>query len=137
MGVSQLATAAQIVVHVNGHQFGRVADIELNGQTPRRALTGLDLLVPIELVPMPASAGGTIRMFRLQVDGGCEVAGMSADWANLTREKYWTLTVTSRVTGRVIFRIDRCATESQHWSAGKGYVMGTVQFTSLDLQRGG
>ncbi len=137
MGVSQLVTAAQVLVHINGHPFGRVADIELSGQTPRRPLTGLDLLVPIELVPMPASAGGTIRMFRLQVDGGAEVAGMVADWQNLTREKYWDLTITSRVTGQVIFRIDRCATEAQRWSAGKGYVMGTVQFSCLDLQRGG
>jgi hypothetical protein len=137
VGVSQLAVGAQFVVSINGHSFGRVADIDLTSQTPRRAITAVDLLTPVELVPLPASAGGTVRMFRLQVDGGAEVAGMVADWNNLTREKYWSMTIVSRVTGRVVFRIDRCATEAQRWSVGKGYVMGTIQFSSLDLQRGG
>lgn len=131
MARSNLVVGAHTLVYINGTAFGRVADLSWNSATPKRALQTIDTLIPMELVPLATALSGNLTIYRLHKDGGIEAAGMAATYADLTREKYFSIMVIDRVTDTVMFQADQCSTESQSWRNGKGYVMGSIAFKGL------
>lgn len=132
MARSRLVVGAHVVCYVNNRMFGRVADIEWDSATPRKESRCVDTLKPAELMPEAVSVNGQMTIYRLHNDGGIEAAGMVATWADLPREKYFSLLILDRVTDTVIFRADECSVEHQSWKAQKGYVMGRIRFKGLD-----
>lgn len=132
MARARTVVAAHCVVYVNGRLFGRVASLGFSAETPQRELRVIDTLEPAELIPQGASVRGSLTIYRLHRDGGIEAAGLAAAWADMTRQKYFSLMVVDRVTDTVLFRADRCATAAQSWNVGRGFVMGTVAFVGLN-----
>lgn len=132
MARSRLLVGAQVVVYINAQLFGRVADMGWNETTPRREVHVVDYLPPWELIPTGITIHGTMTIYRMHRDGGLEAAGMKATWADLTKEKYFSIMVLDRVTDTVIFQANKCSVNSQSWHVGRGYVMGNVAFTALD-----
>jgi hypothetical protein len=112
--------------------FGRTADIKWTSSTPQREVHVVDWLPAWELVKQGVSLHGLLTIYRLHKDGGIEAAGMQATWADLVREKYFSIMVLDRYTDTVIFQANRCSVHSQDWRAARGYVMGTIGFQALD-----
>jgi hypothetical protein len=58
---------------------------------------------------------------------------MTTDFANLPRERYFSVMIIERKSDRVLFAADRCSVISQSWQMGaKSMVTGTVEFEGLD-----
>jgi hypothetical protein len=131
MARSPLLTGAQVLCYINSRAFGRVADLGWTSDTPLEELRVVDVLEPVELIPQGVSVRGQLSIYRLRQDGGLQAAGMVATWADLTRQKYFSILVVDRVTDTVIFRADKCMVGSESWRFGKGYVMGQVSFQGL------
>lgn len=132
MARSRLVTGAQVLVYINNTLFGRCAGVELSADTPVKETRGLDTLKPLELVSQGVSAGGVIHAYRLHKDGGLEAAGMIATWSDLTRQKYFNITVVDRVTDTVIWQANRCMVTGQRWNIARGHILVSANFMSLD-----
>lgn len=131
MARSRLLTGAQTLVYINGQLFGRIADISWSSETPQSEKKVVDWMPPWELVPQGASVRGVMTIYRIHKDGGIEGAGMTANWNDLTRQKYFSVMVLDRVTDTVLFQADKCSVTGQSWRIGRGYVMGNINFTGL------
>jgi hypothetical protein len=130
--INQLLVGAHLKVYVNGGPFGRTADFSWEESTPRRETAVVDYLPPWELEQGSVSVRASMTIYRMHMDGGIENAGLKAVWADLPREKYFSLLLIDRVTDTVVFRADRCSVEHQSWRATRGYVMGSVSIKALD-----
>ncbi len=131
MARSRLVTGAMVLVYINNQMFGRCADLSWGADTPQKELHTVDMLPPAELIPGPVSVRGSMQIYKLHKDGGIEAAGLAATWADITRQKYFSIVVLDRVTDTVVFRADKCATTSQNWRNGRGHIMGTIGFSGL------
>lgn len=131
MARSRLVVGAHVVCYINGQMYGRTADVGWSETTPRREVHVIDYLPPWELIQTGVTIHGTMTIYRLHKDGGIEASGMKAVWADLTKEKYFSIMLLDRVTDTVMFQADKCSVLSQNWRIGRGYVMGTINFTAL------
>lgn len=132
MARSRLVVGAQVVVYINGAPYGRVADFGWSDNSPRKEVACVDWLGPWELIPTSTRVQGNMTIYRLHRDGGIEASGMKATWRDVPREKYFSVLVLDRSTDTVIFQANKCSINSQSWRVGKGYVMGTINFTALE-----
>jgi hypothetical protein len=100
--------------------------------SPRKELRGVDILEPVELVPISLSVHGTLQIYRLHSDGGIEAAGLIATWQKMTKEKYASLMVLDRSTDTVLVQVDKFCVNSQSWRVvPKSFVLGTVSWTGF------
>jgi hypothetical protein len=100
--------------------------------SPRRELHGIDVLEPIELIPVGLSLHGTLQIYRLKDDGGAEAAGLLPTWQRFTMGKYFSIHVIDRTTDGLLMQADNCEVISQSWSISpKAFVLGTVSFSGF------
>lgn len=130
---AKTVTSAGVVCYLNGKRFGRVRDFSWSSSTPRKALYGIDITEPQELLTTTTRITGRLSLWRTVGDGGAEGAGMIATYEDLTKEKYFSLTLVERYSDTVIFEARYCSVTSQSWNAPeKGLVTGSMEFEALN-----
>lgn len=121
----KLVVAARVLVYINGRLFGRCTNFHWVSKTPRRKIHTVDIQHPVELGATTVDVDWSMGVLRVIGDGGLQGAGMVAQQTELSREKYFTLTLVERVTGATIFKADLCATDSESWMiAAKDRMLG-------------
>jgi hypothetical protein len=132
MAKSNLVTSAHAVCYINNIPFARCCGLSFDIASPKKPIHGVDVLEPVELIPIGLSVNGTIQVYRMRDDGGTEVAGLQATWAKMTRGKYFSLMVLDRSTDNVIIQVDKCDVTNQSWHVTpKTLVTGTIAFTGF------
>lgn len=133
MASSSLISAAKVVCYVNGLPYAQVTSFQWSVTPQRKAIYGLDSGEPYELAPVTTKVTGSMAVLRTQKDGGLEGAGITAPLEELTREKYFSLTLVERTTNTILFRADQCSVQSQAWTVSpKSLVSGTVSFEAIN-----
>lgn len=132
MAQSNLMVGAKVVMYINGKPFAKVTGFSWSSSTMRRPLYGIDSSQPYELVPTVTRVAGNVSLLRGIADGGLEGAGVTPNFAFLTREKYFSVTLVERTTDTVLFHATNCSATSQSWDVpARGYVTGQMQFEAL------
>ncbi len=131
MAQNTLMVGAHAVVSCNARVCGRVSELSYDLASPVRAIHVVDTLLPAELVRGPVGISGTLTVYRQHRDGGAEGWGLIGTWADLQRERHFTLFVEDLVTRTQFLRADRCSVTGQTWRVVRGYVVGVVQWQGL------
>jgi hypothetical protein len=125
---------------INGVSIGWVTGVSFASNTPRRSITGIDTLVPFELVPLSTEINGTIQVVKMFGDDSLELRGIVGGAKNIINEKYFTLMLVQRsATGAsyILFRADQCSVESQSWDIqARGIVTGQFAFRGIEATNG-
>lgn len=133
MAISNLVTSPHCVCYINSVPFARCCGLNLDVLTPRKELRGIDTLEITELVPVGASARGSLQIYRMHRDGGIEAAGLAATFDALTREKYASVMILDRSTDTVLAQINKFCVQHQSWAfTPRSFVIGTISFIGLD-----
>jgi hypothetical protein len=128
----QLVNGGRVLVYLNGRRFGRAISLEMSSESPVRAIETIDDPQPAELAPTRVRVKGQIKCYRLAGDGGLEGMGITTQFADIPRQKYFQLTLRDRITDNVILEFDYCMVEAQHWTvAAKEFMMGSFNFTGI------
>lgn len=128
----KVLTGARLIVYINGSMFGKINRLSWEDITPHKEASGVDMVMPIELMPTRKSIQGVMNVYRLAGDGGAEGSGMAGVADHLSTEKYFTILVLDRLTDKVVFRSDFNKTERQSWQiATKALVEGSISFKGL------
>lgn len=102
-----------------------------NSDTAAHSSYGIDSMEPFELSPTVSAITGALTVYRRAGDGGAEGAGITVALPDLSREKYFRVTLIERRTQKVIFNAPRCKITSQSWDVPtRGHVTGTLNFTA-------
>jgi hypothetical protein len=129
---SSIITGARVVCYINSIAVGKVTGFHWESDTSRKAIYGLDSGEPYELAPTTTRIGGEIGLLRTEGDGGLEGLGVVAQFPNLPREEYFSITLLDRASDTVLFRADKCAVKSQKWGVSAKQVMsGSFSFEGL------
>jgi hypothetical protein len=133
MSRARTIVAANVLVYINNLQFGKVRSFSFTSQTPRDPINGIDSLDPFELAPTTTRITARMGLYRTLGDAGAEGAGLTTDYDNLSKEKYFSVVLVERSSDTVIFRADFCSVNSQTWDiVSRELVTGTVEFEALN-----
>lgn len=133
MAKSHVLSGAKVKLYINERPFGQATSFRWSSNTPKKALRGIDVLEPVELAVTGYQCTGSVSVIRLSNDGGAEGAGVITPYPELSREKYFSLTLIERHTDLVIFRANRCSLLSQSWEIPvRGIVTGNFSFEALE-----
>lgn len=133
MSRARVIVAANVIVYINNLQYGRVRAFTFTSSTPRDAINGIDSLDPFELAPTSTRITAKMSLYRTLGDGGAEGAGLTTDYDNLAKEKYFSVSLVERGSDTVIFRADYCSVNSQSWDISSREMMtGMVEFEALN-----
>lgn len=129
---SKLLSSAKVLCYINGQLFGRVTSFRWTSGTPRKELHGIDSSEPYELAQTTTRIVGTLGLLRQSMDGGLQGPGVVAQFANLTREKYFTIALVDRTSDTVIFQSNECSVEEENWELNpKSLMSGTLTFKGI------
>ncbi len=132
MARTRLVSGASVTLYVNGKPFGIAEVIDWVIDTPVKEIHGLDQPEPYELAPTVAKVSGTLRVYRIQREGGAEGAGLAAPISQLPRARYFTMQLIERDSEAVLFQTDRALVTRQAWKAAvKSIVQGTISFVAI------
>lgn len=130
--MSGAVVGAAVVVWVNKRPFGVATSFRWTSATPKKPLYGLDNPDPYELGVTTTKIEGVVSVYRIDGDGGAEGWGMTANFEEISREKYYEIMLVNRLTDRVIFHAEHCTTQNQNWEvSARGVMSGTIQFEAL------
>jgi hypothetical protein len=125
-----------VTCYINGKELGWVVGLSFHANTPRRAVHGIDTLVPFELVAQTTDVGGMIHVVKMVGDDSLEYRGIVGGTKMLIAEKYFTLTLVQRNAAGAawtLFRADECSVESQSWELqAKAMVTGQFSFKGIE-----
>jgi hypothetical protein len=128
----KLVSAPRVLVYINGKLYGRCTTFQWSSITPRRRIHVCDIAVPVELAATTTDVTWQMGVLRVIGDGGAQGSGIVADQLNISREKYFTLTLIERQTDMVLFQADLCNTDSEIWSiAPKGLMQGQISGSGI------
>lgn len=129
---SQLTVAAQVVLYVNGAIYANCSSFSWHSDTPHIEKYGIDSLQPVELVPGAVRCSGSIGMYRRAGDGGIQGAGIGAPYPDLSRAKYFTISLVAYRYGLILFSASQCSCNSEAWDVpAKSRITGRIQFSAL------
>lgn len=132
MARSRVVASAKLILYVNGSRFTPVTSFDWRSDTPRRAIYGLDSASPYEVIPTQTRVTGTVGLVKILSDGGLEGAGIAARLEDISREKYFTMSLVDISTDTTVFSASQCSVTSQSWSApAKGFVTGRFDFEGI------
>lgn len=132
MARARTVVGAHLICFINGQPFGRITHFTFQSATPRRPIYGLDSMDPYELAVTQAKIRGTMRIYRTVGDGGAEGAGITANFDDLPREKYFTVQLIERGSDKIFFQAELCSVVTQSWDVpAKGVVSGTIEFEAI------
>lgn len=129
MAKSRVLTGARLVVYINDLPFAKISEFRWSNDTPVHEIYGIDLETPSELATSITKLSGNMTVFRLAGDGGAEGAGMAVQSNDLSRLRYFSITVVDRLTNQVVFEAKRCQLQGQSWDApARGLVTGQLSW---------
>lgn len=127
-----LANGGRVVIYINGQRWGRAISLEYTSESQHRMIEGIDEIMPAELAITRVRVKGSIRCYRLVGDGGIEGVGITAPFADLPRQKYFSLALKDRFTDHTIFQCDYCVVDNQNWTVqAKELMMGAFSFSGI------
>jgi hypothetical protein len=127
-----MVVGAQAVCYINGTMYGQVSSFRWSSDTPYRPLYGLDCIWPQELVPTVVKVSAQLNIYRMVGDGGLEGAGITAPYASLPRQQYFTLSLRDRYSDNLLFESRWCVVDTQTWDVpAKGLVTGSFSVTGI------
>lgn len=133
MPASTIATGAKVVCYINGFVYGLVTGMSFGSATPHKELRGIDSQFPIELAPTMVSISGQLELLRRAGDGGLEAAGITAQFQQITQQRYFSIMLLDRLTNSVLFQANYCVCTGQQWGIpSRGIVTGSFPFTALE-----
>lgn len=130
-------TGANLKLTINNVTIGFVTSFDYSIDYGKQDLRGIDVPFPQEIAPGSQTLRGSIQCLRLRASGALENFGVVANQAPTVPgvvsdqivEKYISLAISERDTGRVVFRCDKATVTSQRWQlASRGIVTGTFDF---------
>jgi hypothetical protein len=131
--MSRLVVGAHLLCFINGRLFGEVTAIQWDSATPNVSRVGIDSLTPFELSPVGAKMSGNVSLFRLHGTGGLEGRGIVAPFSHIAREKYFSILIVDRVTGKRLNQADYCKVNNQSWRmVARQRVEGSFSFEGID-----
>jgi hypothetical protein len=102
-------------------------------ETPRSLKFGLDSVTPFEIATTTAHGTGSMSVLKLSGDGSGQGAGVVASFFDLSREKYFSITLLEIETQATIFQARRCSLVNETWSVGaRGVMAGNLNFEFID-----
>ena len=132
MAKSLIVTAARVFLYMNGQKVGRVTTFQWKSTTDYIEINGLDSSDPYELAPGITRVMGQIGLLRMAGDGGAEGLGVTAQYEDLTRQKYATIALVDRTTQTLLFKADECVVVDQQWAVqAKGRLEGNMSFKGI------
>jgi len=132
MATSRNVVGAHVIVYINGFVYAQVTDLAWDSSTPAITRAGLDSLMAYELSPGPVKVSGRLSVLRLHSDGGLEARGIVAPFSHLPLERYFSILVVDRVTGKRLHQADHCKCTGQAWQLpSRGRVQGSFSFEGI------
>lgn len=123
----KLVVAAKVLVYINGKLYGRCTAFAWTSTSPRKKIRTIDIQHPVELAATTTDVTWTMGVLRVIGDGGLQGSGVVASQADLSREKYFSLTLVERSSGFVLFSCDLNNVEAESWTlAAKDRMLGQV-----------
>lgn len=133
--VSNLIVGAQTYCSINSTKIAKVAGFNYEVSSQAAPKHGIDTLEAFEIIPTSVSFSGTMTLYRMHRDGGVEAAGMIPVWEQLTKGKYFSITITDKTADTVLLHADKCWVTGQSWRIEpKGHVVGTVQVIGIKYE---
>lgn len=133
MARSRITTAPKVKLFINGRVFAQVTGFNWSCDTPRSSKYGLDSVTPFEIASTITRGSGAMSILKLSGDGAAQGAGMVASFADLSREKYFSITLLEIETQNTIFQAGRCTLVNETWSLGaRGIMVGNLNFEFID-----
>lgn len=134
MARSFVLTGAKLGIYVNGRRYALAMDFSWESDSPKKALHVVDQLEAFELTPGPVRVSGTMNVIRQSGDGGAEGAGIVAPLKDISKERYFSLTVIELDTDITIFSAQRCSLVRQAWQVGaRGLLRGTLTWEAIEF----
>jgi hypothetical protein len=133
MAPPKTMVAAHLLIFINGRRFGEATSIRWSIPTPHNARQGLDSLQPYGYDPAGTKVSISLSMVRVHGTGALEGRGITAPASHMARQKYDSILVVDRVTGKRVFQCDHCVVTNQDWTAAaKQRVEGTFTFDAIE-----
>lgn len=128
----KITVGAQVSGFVNGIRWGQVTGFRFSSVTQHKELSALDSLEPFEITPVACKVTGTVSLIRLVADGGLEGQGITTNFEQLPRQKYFTFTLRDNFTDGILFESRFNVVQEQNWDfQAKGIVTGSFTFTGI------
>jgi hypothetical protein len=130
---ARIITGAHLVCYINNKPFSGVQSFTWQADTPRRLVRPIDTFMPVEMIQQAPTVIGSCVCYRAIFDGGLEGQGLVATFEDLSRDKYFAISIVERSSDTVIFRADFASILSQQWVAQTRQLMaGSFTFQALD-----
>ena len=124
---------SHIKVYANAALIGITTSVTFSIDYGRRVITGIDVQSPTEITSGQVKIKGSISLVRLKQDGGPEGYNLVPTIADISLEKYLSISLVDRYTDSVIFRTDNALISNQSWTIkNRQIITGTVTFDSID-----
>jgi hypothetical protein len=128
----KITVGAQVSAFINGIRWGQVTGFRFSSVTQHKELLGLDSLEPFEQTPVAVKVNGNVQLIRLVGDGGLEGQGVTTNFEQLPRQKYFTLTLRDNFTDGILFESRYTVVQEQNWEfSAKGIVTGGFTFAGI------
>jgi hypothetical protein len=133
MATNRVVSGAQVILFVNGVQFGNVRSFTFKPSNISKRIMTLDTHIANELIPTILIVSGQIQLYRINNDGGAEGKQLAPPPTNITRARYVSLLLQNRISQETIFRTDTAMITEQTWAVGTSQLMiGSLSFESLE-----
>jgi hypothetical protein len=129
--MSNLIVGAHAVLYINGTPYAYVSNLNPTISSPQKLLRGIDYLPPLDAAPGPLEYTVAAQIYRHRGNVGLEGDGLLPTWDKATRGKYFSAIIMDRITETVMFESQRSLVTSQSWNIGRGFVVGSVNWTGL------
>lgn len=131
--ITRTLRGGDIKVYINGKLFKPVVSLSFSLSSGHHAISGIDLNTPFELAPGPTRIRGSMELLRAREDGGLEGQGVAVLHENILLEKYFTLSITDRLTDTEILYVDNCVIIDQNWNIpSRGLMTGQATFEGMN-----
>lgn len=122
---------AHLKVYINSCLYGTVTGMAFRIVSGHEARRGIDNPMPFALVPTTYSVQGSLSVLRIR-DGGLEGRGFVPFGNELPRQKYLSIQIIDRVTGRMLFNAANSVVNDQQWSVqSKSLMSGSFSFEAM------
>lgn len=130
--MSILATGSRVLVYIDGNPYGRAISLQFTSETGVRDIETIDSQMPAELASTRCKIKGQVTYYRAPGDGDIQGMGIVAPFHQISRQKYFSIQLKDRLTGKTLFKADYCKVNSQSGSvSAKGIWAGSFSFTGI------
>lgn len=130
---SKTLTGSRLAIYINGSRYGQIMNFKYRSETNHAEIFEIDSLDATEISPTTNKVDGSFDIYRTTADGGIEGAGISQNFADITKGRYFTIQIMDRANDICIFSAKQCRVTSQSWDfSPKGVVMGNISFKGIE-----